>query len=163
LEIVSDPQDVANSGEQAQRLTNEMLRFRCLAFAEGDGRKVSKARCNAVQVAIGAIDGQGRLEMLPGLREVALIDGEDPQVAEDRGQPFRRPDLTPDLETLEQELNPLVNTWTGAAQQAYHEKKQQWDTAAANLAQVLNEIGRAVGQANENYQAAEQANRNAWS
>jgi len=71
--------------------------------------------------------------------------------------------LVSTLETLEQELNPLVNTWTGAAQQAYHEKKQQWDTAAANLSQVLNQIGQAVGQANENYQAAEQANRNTWS
>jgi len=71
--------------------------------------------------------------------------------------------LVATLEDLETKLGPLVSTWTGLAQQAYHEKKQQWDTAAAALSQVLNQIGQAVGQANENYQAAEQANRNTWS
>jgi WXG100 family type VII secretion target len=71
--------------------------------------------------------------------------------------------LVSTLETLERELNPMVTTWTGSAQQAYHEKKQAWDTAAAALSQVLNQIGQAVGEANENYQAAEHANRNAWS
>jgi len=66
------------------------------------------------------------------------------------------------LEDLETELNPMVATWTGAAQQAYHERKTQWDTAAANLSQVLNNIAQAVGHAHENYTAAELSARNAW-
>lgn len=66
------------------------------------------------------------------------------------------------LEDLERKLAPMVSTWTGAAQQAYHERKMQWDKAAANLSQVLNQIGQAVGAAHENYTQAETAARNNW-
>jgi WXG100 family type VII secretion target len=66
------------------------------------------------------------------------------------------------LEDLERQLAPMVSTWTGGAQQAYHEQKTKWDTAAANLSQVLNQIGQAVAGAHENYTAAESAATNNW-
>jgi len=71
--------------------------------------------------------------------------------------------LVSTLEDLENQLKPMISTWTGAAQEAYLSCKAEWDGAAANLSQVLNSIGQAVGQAHENYQAAEQAARSNWS
>ncbi len=71
--------------------------------------------------------------------------------------------LVSTLEDLENQLKPMISTWSGGAQEAYLTCKQEWDTAAANLSQVLNGIGQAVGQAHDNYQAAEQAARNNWS
>jgi WXG100 family type VII secretion target len=63
--------------------------------------------------------------------------------------------LTSALEELENRLNPLIEMWTGPARQAYSESKKQWDEAAANLATVLNSIGHAAGQAQDNHRAAE--------
>jgi ESAT-6 family protein len=70
--------------------------------------------------------------------------------------------LTSTLEQLEQDLNPMIQSWTGAAQESYMQCKKQWDEAAANLASVLNSIGQAVGQAHENYRAAENAAQSNW-
>lgn len=70
--------------------------------------------------------------------------------------------LTSTLEQLEQDLNPMIQSWTGAAQESYLQCKKQWDEAAANLASVLNSIGQAVGQAHENYRAAENAAQSNW-
>lgn len=63
--------------------------------------------------------------------------------------------ITRTLEELEKRLNPMIQTWTGQAQQAYLQCKKQWDEAAANLATVLNSIAAAIGQAQDNYRAAE--------
>lgn len=70
--------------------------------------------------------------------------------------------LTGTLEQLNSDLQPMINSWSGAAQEAYLNCKKQWDDAAAALAQVLNNIGQVVGQAHENYTAAENAARNTW-
>ena len=70
--------------------------------------------------------------------------------------------LTSTLEQLESDLNPMISTWTGSAQESYMQCKKQWDEAAANLASVLNSIGRAVGDAHENYRAAENAAQQNW-
>lgn len=70
--------------------------------------------------------------------------------------------LTSTLEELEQRLNPMIQTWTGQAQEAYLQCKKQWDEAAANLATVLNSIGQAVGSAHDNYRAAENAAKGNW-
>ena len=70
--------------------------------------------------------------------------------------------LTSTLEDLESGLNPMIQSWTGAAQESYMQCKQKWDQAAANLAQVLNSIGQAVGSAHDNYQAAERAAQSNW-
>jgi len=70
--------------------------------------------------------------------------------------------LNATLEQLESDLQPMISTWTGAAQESYLACKKQWDDAAAALAQVLSQIGTAVGQAHENYTAAESAARSNW-
>jgi len=70
--------------------------------------------------------------------------------------------LTATLEQLESDLAPMVNSWSGAAQESYLQCKKQWDDAALALSQVLNNIGQAVGQAHENYTAAEAAARSNW-
>ena len=71
--------------------------------------------------------------------------------------------LTGTLDQLESDLQPMINSWTGQAQESYLQCKKQWDEAALALSQVLNNIGKAVGQANQNYQAAENAARGNWS
>ena len=57
----------------------------------------------------------------------------------------------------------MLNSWSGAAQEAYNNCKKQWDDAADQLAIVLSNIGGAVTQAHENYTGAEQAALNNWS
>ncbi len=67
------------------------------------------------------------------------------------------------LQDLESGLQPMLQSWSGSAQEAYRQSKKQWDDAALALADVLKAIGGAVGQANENYQNAEKAAQSAWS
>ena len=71
--------------------------------------------------------------------------------------------LTATLDQLESDLHPMIDSWSGAAQEAYLACKKQWDEAALALAQVLGNIGAAVGQAHDNYAAAETAARSNWS
>lgn len=66
------------------------------------------------------------------------------------------------LNTLESELNSSLSQWTGAAQQAYFAAKREWDTAAADMATVVNSLGRVIGLANENYMNTESANMKMW-
>ena len=67
------------------------------------------------------------------------------------------------LSDLKSNLAPIGASYTGAASEAWQEKQRQWDTAYADLRQVLSSIASAVGQAGENYQATENANMNRWS
>ncbi len=53
-------------------------------------------------------------------------------------------------------------TWVGADAEAYSAAQAQWDRSAADLNQVLNEIGLAVSAAHQNYQSTEQANAGLW-
>ena len=72
--------------------------------------------------------------------------------------------LTATLEQLESDLQPMIGSWSGAAQESYLACKKQWDDAAVALSQVLRSVGEAVGEAHENCTAAEsggQAKR-AW-
>jgi 6 kDa early secretory antigenic target len=70
--------------------------------------------------------------------------------------------LTATLEQLESDLQPMINSWSGAAQEAYLVCKKQWDDASLALSQVLSSVGQAVGQAHDNYVAAENAARSNW-
>jgi early secretory antigenic target protein ESAT-6 len=70
--------------------------------------------------------------------------------------------LTSTLEQLESDLRPMVASWSGTAQESYLACKKQWDDAALALAQVLNSIAQAVGQAHQNYTGAEQAATRNW-
>ncbi len=71
--------------------------------------------------------------------------------------------LTATLDQLESDLQPMIASWSGAAQESYLVCKRQWDEAALALSQVLNNIGQAVGQAHQNYTSAEAAARSNWS
>ena len=68
-----------------------------------------------------------------------------------------------EMEDLRRYLQPLVETWTGEASSAYQAHQAKWDRSAADLNQVLNQIGIALGTSNENYRAGESANRARWS
>ncbi len=68
-----------------------------------------------------------------------------------------------ELEDLKNYLKPMVDTWSGDASIAYHARQAQWDQAAANLNQVLNQIGVALGTSNQNYQDGESVNMRRWS
>ncbi|MGH3980984.1 MAG: WXG100 family type VII secretion target [Pseudonocardiaceae bacterium] len=66
------------------------------------------------------------------------------------------------LEDLKSFLQPMVSTWTGQAAEDYQVKQAQWDKSAAELNQVLSQIGVALGTANDNYQQAERSNAARW-
>jgi 6 kDa early secretory antigenic target len=70
--------------------------------------------------------------------------------------------ISRELEDLKRFLQPLVATWTGDASTAYQVQQAKWDRSAAELNQVLNQIGVALGTSNENFQHAEQTNRNRY-
>ncbi|MGH3683815.1 MAG: WXG100 family type VII secretion target [Pseudonocardiaceae bacterium] len=71
--------------------------------------------------------------------------------------------ISQQLEDLKGYLHPMVATWTGDAATAYQADQAKWDRSAADLNQVLNQIGVALGTSNDNYQAGEAANRARWS
>jgi WXG100 family type VII secretion target len=71
--------------------------------------------------------------------------------------------LVGSIEDLEQQLAPMVSTWTGDAQSAYFAQKQKWDQAAQAMSTILAQMGKAVDDAHSNYQAAENSNRSLWS
>lgn len=64
------------------------------------------------------------------------------------------------LDDLRSFLAPMVSTWEGNAAENYNALQRQWDTAAAELNQVLAQIATAVGTANDAYNQAETANAN---
>ncbi len=59
-------------------------------------------------------------------------------------------------------VRPLVHSWTGAAAERYAARQAQWDAAADKFAQVLELIGRALGDAAGDFGAAEDSNRRRW-
>jgi 6 kDa early secretory antigenic target len=70
--------------------------------------------------------------------------------------------ITTQLDDLKRFLAPLVATWEGQAATEYQARQRQWDTAAADLAAVLAQIGVALGTANDSYRQVEQANAARW-
>jgi early secretory antigenic target protein ESAT-6 len=66
------------------------------------------------------------------------------------------------LDDLKTFLQPLVATWTGTASETYNAHQAKWDTAAADLQQVMAAIGTAVQRAAEDYRDGERANVNRW-
>jgi early secretory antigenic target protein ESAT-6 len=63
-----------------------------------------------------------------------------------------------ELDDLRQFVARLTSAWDGAAREAYQQQQTKLDQAAAELNQVLAQIGTAVGTACESYTAAERAN-----
>jgi early secretory antigenic target protein ESAT-6 len=64
-----------------------------------------------------------------------------------------------DLRTL---LQPLTQTWSGQAAADYQERQRQWDQAQADLNEVLQQIGKVLEVAQQQYGDAERANIDVW-
>lgn len=64
------------------------------------------------------------------------------------------------LDTLRSMLSKLQ--WDGQDRAAYEQHQAQWDGAVRDINQVLNDIGRAVGIARENYVSTEMSNSKLW-
>ena len=66
------------------------------------------------------------------------------------------------MNNLERDLAPLQSDWSGNAQAAYNTAKVKWDTAIAEMMQLLNDTGRTVGDSNVEYHAAEMRGANSF-
>ena len=66
------------------------------------------------------------------------------------------------LNRLESELAPLRSDWTGNAQQSYQVAKTKWDTAIAEMRQLLGDTGNTVGQSNQEYHSADLRGANSF-
>lgn len=62
------------------------------------------------------------------------------------------------LDELEQMLKPLISTWEGSAQEAYHQAQREWDQSAQRMQEITAKMGAAVNVARESYQQGEQRN-----
>jgi len=70
--------------------------------------------------------------------------------------------LNGQLGDLKAFLAPMVATWSGAAAENYNAKQRQWDEAAEALNEILAQIGRALGNAGDDFQATERSNASMW-
>ncbi len=71
--------------------------------------------------------------------------------------------LASDLDQLNSDAQPLVSTWSGAAQQAYFQRQTTWTNAANDLTQILRAIQRALVESTSDYSATERANTSLFS
>lgn len=66
--------------------------------------------------------------------------------------------LESQLGQLERDAGALVNTWDGAAQEAYAQRQAQWRAAAQDLQHILRDIRMAVGESAADYLNTEKRN-----
>ncbi|MEQ4715237.1 hypothetical protein [Nonomuraea sp. B19D2] len=59
--------------------------------------------------------------------------------------------------------DPAVNNWDGHARTYFDERRRAWDLAEKEMGDQLHAAAKALGMANDNYKAAEDANRRIWS
>ena len=71
--------------------------------------------------------------------------------------------VTQQLADLKNFVGRLVANWEGSAQEAYYVQQNKLDAAAADLNQVLAQVGTAVGTANDSFQQAERLNAQRFS
>lgn len=71
--------------------------------------------------------------------------------------------LRKELDELESSLQNKLSSWDGDAQKSYWECKKQWDAAAADMANVIQKLGLAIGTAHDNYTEAEKYGVSIWS
>ena len=67
--------------------------------------------------------------------------------------------LREQLDECERAAAPLVGTWEGAAQEAYHQRQTRWRDAAAELSAMLREIKRALDESAADYLQTERSNQ----
>lgn len=90
------------------------------------------------------------------MSEIRVDFGQLSAAADHLGQTAKQ--IEGHLHELEQTLKPLVSTWQGGAQEAYHQAQAEWDKAAQNLQEITAKMGMAVNAANEAYTQGEKAN-----
>ena len=66
-----------------------------------------------------------------------------------------------DINSLSSRVNP-ANVWEGAAATAYTEKYEQWKQAESTLVNALEELGGAVKQIVDNFEAIDQQGASAF-
>jgi WXG100 family type VII secretion target len=66
------------------------------------------------------------------------------------------------LDELKAGVTKIAASWEGAAQQGYQAHQKKWDDKAADLQQVLTQIGSSLDQAAESYQSTEKKNEQIW-
>jgi len=66
------------------------------------------------------------------------------------------------LDDLKGHIAPMVAEWEGSASEAYQAQQAQWDAAALELNQILDAVGRVVGQGNADMQQVNTAAANSW-
>lgn len=77
--------------------------------------------------------------------------------------------IVDELNTLYNQLQPLVESWTGQAASYFDPLMQEWNTAATGLfgtaseGGILGEIAAAMNVSWNNYSMAESANASTWS
>ncbi|MEV0650246.1 WXG100 family type VII secretion target [Phytomonospora sp. NPDC050363] len=76
-----------------------------------------------------------------------------------------------DMKSIAQEIENTVNdlkgklaavTWDGTDRDAYQAQQDEMSQSINQIQELLTQIGGAVNQANENYQATEQGNAKNW-
>ncbi|WP_433299893.1 WXG100 family type VII secretion target [Actinoplanes sp. CA-030573] len=55
------------------------------------------------------------------------------------------------LDQLSRDAGPLVETWDGAAKEAYAARQAKWQAASQDLTQILQNIKSAVEQSTQDY------------
>ncbi|SNR71424.1 WXG100 family type VII secretion target [Haloechinothrix alba] len=63
--------------------------------------------------------------------------------------------MTEASDNLKSDLNPLVSTWKGEAEQNYRQLQADWDSAHAELNQILAQIATALQRIGEGYRDME--------
>ncbi len=66
--------------------------------------------------------------------------------------------LSQALDRLEQEVAPMLNSWSGDAQSAYLQQKQLWEESARNMATLLKQLGLAVAETHDEWVGTERRN-----
>ncbi len=61
------------------------------------------------------------------------------------------------MDDLRKYVDQLAQSWSGAAQETYNSKQQQWGNALNDLNNILNAVGQSVGFSNDEYQQRENA------
>ncbi|GIF05281.1 WXG100 family type VII secretion target [Actinoplanes siamensis] len=65
--------------------------------------------------------------------------------------------LRSQLDQLEQDAAPLVESWAGEAREAYAQRQAKWRAASADLESILRQIKVAVDESAADYVATERA------
>lgn len=71
-------------------------------------------------------------------------------------------DVESQLDGLRTAIAKLATEWTGGASEAFQQKIDEWNRAAADLHQSLQRLGRIVHTANSNYRSALSTNTRMW-